>query len=110
VVNVTLPPKLAKHPSLVRFAVRICLWLLLMPYARFTYFVGPQLEQFLRHRGIEVPGGIVLAFRASHIASVYFILFAMLVMIDGAGLLAMALTQVAQSVSRTWSRVMWVPR
>ncbi len=43
----------------------------------------------------------------TRLVSKYFILFAMLVMIDGACLLVMAQSQVAQNVRRTWSRLMW---
>ncbi len=85
------------------------MWILLVPYAMITYFLGPRIEQFLLHRNIEVPGGVVLAFRASHLVNVYFILFAMLVIIDGVGTLVVSRTRAAQSVVQTWSRLMWAP-
>jgi hypothetical protein len=83
---------------------------LLIGYAIFTYLVGPQIERFVLDRGIQVPWGFILAFRTSQLINVYFILFPVLVMIDGVGSLVMALTRVAQSVSRAWSRMMLVPQ
>jgi hypothetical protein len=91
----------------VGFGIRVCLWFLLIGYAIYACSVGPQIEQFVLVRGIEVPGGAVLAFRVSHLINVHFILFAMWVMIDGVGSLVMALSRAAPSVSRTWSRLMW---
>ena len=108
-VNDTPPPKSTSPSLLVGFGIRVLLWLLLIGYAMFTYFVGPKIEQFVLARGIEVPGGIVLAFRVSHLVNKYFILFALLVMLDGVGLFVMAQTRVAHGVSRSWSRLMWGP-
>jgi hypothetical protein len=109
VVNDTSPPKSRRPSLLMGFGIRVCVWLLLIGYAAFTYFVGPQIEKWLLDRGMQVSGGVILAFRTSHLVNVYFILFAMLVIIDGVGSLVVALTRVAYSVSRTWSRLMWVP-
>jgi hypothetical protein len=92
---------------LVGFGIRLCLWLLLIYYAIFTYLVGPRIEQLLLDRGIAVPGGVRLALWVSHYVSVYFILFVLLVMIDFAGSLVTALTPVTHSTSRTWLRWMW---
>ncbi len=106
VTNVS-PPKSPRRSSLVGFAIRVCVWLFLVTSAMFTYFVGPQLEQFLLDRRIEVPGGVVLAFRAAHLVNACFVPFAILVMIDGVGSLVMPKGQVAQNTRRTWSRLMW---
>jgi hypothetical protein len=109
VVNDTPPPKSRRPSLLVEFGIRVCVWLLLIGYAVFAYVVGPQIEKWVLDRGMQVPGGLILAFRTSHLVNVYFILFALLVIIDGVGSLVIALTRVAYSVSRTWSRLMWVP-
>jgi hypothetical protein len=109
VVNNTSPANSTSRSPLVGFAIRVCLWLLLLPYPMITYFSGPQIEQFLLHRGIDVPGGLVLAFRVSHFVNVYFIPLAILVLVDGVGTSVVAQSRAAQSVGRTWSRLMWAP-
>jgi hypothetical protein len=109
VVNDTPAPKSRRPSLLVGFGIRLCLWLLLIYYAIFTYLVGPRIEEVVLDRGIAVPEGIRLAFWTSHYFSVYFILVALLVVIDGAGSLVMALTPVTHNTSRTWSRLMWAP-
>jgi len=94
---------------LVGFGIRLCLWLLLLSAAIQNYFVAPRVEQILLDRGIDVPWGVVLAWRALHFVNVYFLLIAMLVMIDAIGLLVTSSNRAIQNASRTWSGVMWIP-
>jgi hypothetical protein len=109
VANDVPPPKSTRRSALVGFSLRLCLWLLLVSAAIQNYFVAPRVEQFLLDHSIDVPWGVVLAWRALHLVNVYFLLFAMLVMIDGIGLLVMAPNRAAENASRTWSRFMWIP-
>jgi hypothetical protein len=101
-------PRASSGPwLLIGFGIRVCLWLLHLGYAMFTYTVAPTIERFVLDRGLAVPVSIVLAWRVSHLINVYFVLFALLVLIDGAGTLVMAITPVARGVSQTWSSLMW---
>ena len=52
------PPKSTSRLPLVGFAIRVCLWVLLLTSAMFMYSVVPQLEQSLEDRGIELPAGL----------------------------------------------------
>ena len=101
-VNDITPSKSRNRSLRVGFGIRLCLWLLLVSAAIQNYFVGPRVEQFLLDRGIDVPWGVILAWRALHLVNVYFLLLAMLVMIDGIGLLVTATNRAAPNASRTW--------
>ena len=102
-------PKSTNRSLLVGFAIRLGVWILVISGAIANYSVAPRVEQFLADRGIDVPWGVVLAWRALHLVHVYFIFFALWVIVDGVGLLALARTKAGQSAGKNWSRLMWAP-
>jgi hypothetical protein len=89
--------------------MRVGLWILLVAYALLTYVTGPHIERFVLDRVNEFPTAGAMALRTAHYVNVYFIFWAILVVIDGALVLVLPRTGAAATAGRIWSRLMWVP-